>query len=65
MVGMHFSGFVRVLAGAGQAHPDGRDGMDDPAHPVAARQRRGGQGVCQTQVGHSAGRAGRERALKM
>lgn len=44
-----------MLAGPVQAHPDGRDRLDDIAHSVAAQQRRGGQRVCQTQVGDPAG----------
>lgn len=43
-----------MLAAPGQAHPNGRDGLDHLTHLVAAQQRRGGQGVRQTEIGHTA-----------
>ena len=47
---MPIAGLLRLLAVPGPPDPDGRDGLDDPPHLVAADHRRGGQGVCQAQV---------------
>ena len=44
-----------MLVHAGSSHPPQRDRVDNPAHPVATQQRRGSQGVCQTEVGVSPG----------
>lgn len=48
----------RLLAAARQAHPHGRDGPHRAAHPLAAQQRRRGQGVRQAQVGPALGGGG-------
>lgn len=50
-----FSGFLCLLAVSRQAHPDGRNRLDHPAHTVATIQRWSGQGIRETQIRHSTG----------
>lgn len=53
-----------VLAVARQAHPDGRDRLDDPAHSLAAQQRRDRQGVREAQERYQAGDTATEPYLR-
>lgn len=39
------------MAAIVQKYTQRRDWLDHPSHLVAKKQRRGGEGVCQTQVG--------------
>lgn len=57
-------GFVRVLAVARQAYPDGRDRLDDPANSLAAQQRRDRQGVREAQERYQAGDTAAESYLR-
>ena len=55
---------MRVLAVARQAYTDGRDRLDDPAHSLAAQQRRDRQGVREAEERHQAGDTATESHLR-
>lgn len=46
---------MRLLVVSGKADPDGRNGMDDTAHPLSTHKRRSGEGVRKAEVRHKAG----------
>lgn len=55
------AGQLRLLVSAGPAHPHGRHRPHRHAHPLAALQRRRGQGVCAAQVRGAFGGGGQMR----
>ncbi|KAJ8932242.1 hypothetical protein NQ314_014817 [Rhamnusium bicolor] len=52
--------FMCVLAVTRKTNPNGRDGLDNPSHPISTHKRRGGEGVRKTKIRHQA----RESASK-
>lgn len=55
------TGQLRLLVSAGPGHPHGRHRPHRHAHPLAALQRRRGQGVCAAEVGDAFSRGGQMR----